>query len=159
MVSPQPLIQNWARPAGALHPAPRIKPKRSGSRTALRCSFAALLIIRILRYVKLLYTVPCPHILSFFFVYDTSAYSQRDISFLSHPTLQTHWLAPTFHTGKSPCALRAPCSKFPFLDRTTPAIRRRRKEKRANPGDSLLLASRPIFRTQGCFHLIESRSY
>ena len=84
---------------------------------------------------------------------------QRGIGFLSHPTLQTHWLAPTFHTGKSPCALRAPCSKFPFLDRTTPAIRRRRKEKRANPGDSLLLASRPIFRTQGCFHLIESRSY
>ena len=143
----------------SLHPAPHIKPKRSGSRTALRCSFAALLIIRILRYVKLLYTVPCPHILSFFFVYDTSAYSQRDISFLSHPTLQTHWLAPTFHTGKSPCALRAPCSKFPFLDRTTPAVRRRHARKTRKPPSQLSPDLCSIFRTQGCFHLIESRSY
>ena len=62
----------------SLHPAPRIKPKRSGSRTALRCSFAALLIIRILRYVKLLYTVPCPHILSFFFLFMTRRHIHKE---------------------------------------------------------------------------------
>ena len=95
----------------------------------------------------------------FFFVYDTSAYSQRDISFLSHPTLQTHWLAPTFHTEKSPCALRAPCSKFPFLDRTTPAVRRRHARKTRKPPSQLSPDLCSIFRTQGCFHLIESRSY
>ena len=149
MVSPQPLIQNWARPAGALHPAPRIKPKRSGSRTALRCSFAALLIIRILRYVKLLYTVPCPHILSFFFVYDTSAYSQRDISFLSHPTLQTHWLAPTFHTGKSPW--RFSCSKFPFWIGRLPLFAGGTQGKRENPSHSFLLTSTRYSERRGAF--------